>query len=109
MLPQPVKCQCCPHIETSQMIFTANQLTGFYMRATPAPNGLSTFEDSQYIKDTLLPIVQKMRFSIKDFFSKCKRIWSHLLEKYLMENFIFCAVTLSTYAYSQYIDNVSFP
>ena len=58
---------------------------------------------------------QKMRFSIKDFFSKCDqirrklRIWSHLLEKSLMENFIFCAVTLSTYAYSQYIDNVSFP
>ena len=25
-----------PHIETSQLIFTANQLTGFYMRATLA-------------------------------------------------------------------------
>ena len=25
---------CCPHIETSQLICTANQLTGFYMRAT---------------------------------------------------------------------------
>ena len=40
---------------------------------------------------------QKM-FSIKDFFSKCDqircflRIWSHLLKKSLMENFIFCAV-----------------
>ena len=36
-----------------------------------------------------------MKFSIKDFFSKCDqlyrnlRIWSHLLEKSLMENFIF--------------------
>ena len=36
-----------------------------------------------------------MKFSIKDFFSKCDqirsflRIWSHLLKKYLMENFIF--------------------
>ena len=35
---------------------------------------------------------------IKDFFSKCEqirwklRIWSHLLRKSLMENFIFCAV-----------------
>ena len=34
-------------------------------------------------------------FSIKDFFSKCDqirnflRIWSHLLKKTLMENFIF--------------------
>ena len=41
---------------------------------------------------------QKMRFSIKDFFSKCDqtrrklRIWSHLLKKSLMENFIFRAV-----------------
>ena len=41
---------------------------------------------------------QTMKFSIKDFSSKCDqtrsflRIWSHLLEKSLMENFIFCAV-----------------
>ena len=40
-----------------------------------------------------------MMFSIKEFFSKCDqihsflRIWSHLLKKSLMENFIFCAVT----------------
>ena len=39
-----------------------------------------------------------MNFSIKDFFRKCDqirillRIWSHLLKKSLMENFIFCAV-----------------
>ena len=38
-----------------------------------------------------------MTFFIKDFFSKCDRIrsflriWSHLLKKSLMENFIFCA------------------
>ena len=41
---------------------------------------------------------QKMKFSIKDFFSICDqihsflRIWSHLLKKSSMENFIFCAV-----------------
>ena len=41
---------------------------------------------------------QKMKFSIKDFFSKCDqihgfvRIWSNLLKKFLMESFIFCAV-----------------
>ena len=40
---------------------------------------------------------QKM-FSIKNFLSKCDQIrsflpvWSHLLKKSLMENFIFCAV-----------------
>ena len=39
-----------------------------------------------------------MKFSIKDFFSKCDQIrsflrtWSHLLKKSLIENFIFCAV-----------------
>ena len=41
---------------------------------------------------------QKMKFSIKNFSSKCDqihsklRIWSHLLKKPLMENFTFCAV-----------------
>ena len=46
-----------------------------------------------------LHTAQKMKFSIKDFFCKCdqirrkQRIWSHLLKKSLMENFIFCAVT----------------
>ena len=37
---------------------------------------------------------QKMKFSIKDFFSNCHQvlwIWSNLLEKSLMKNFIFCA------------------
>ena len=28
----PIKCQCCRHIETSQLICCANQLTYFYMR-----------------------------------------------------------------------------
>ena len=42
----------------------------------------------------------KNEVSIKDFFSKCDqicrklRIWSHLLKKSLMKNFIFCAVSL---------------
>ena len=35
-----IKCQYCPHIETSQLICTANQLTGFYMRATLAMNAI---------------------------------------------------------------------
>ena len=37
---------------------------------------------------------QKMKFSINDSFSKCDQItfWSHLLNEYLMETFIFCAV-----------------
>ena len=42
-----------------------------------------------------------MKFSNKDCFSKCDqiqgflRIWSHLLKKYLKENFNFCAVPQS--------------
>ena len=41
-----------------------------------------------------------MKFSIGDFISKrgqilsFLRIWSHLLKKFLMENFIFCAVEI---------------
>ena len=41
---------------------------------------------------------QKMKFSMKNFFSKCEqirrklRMWSHLLKKFLMQNFIICAV-----------------
>ena len=44
-----------------------------------------------------------MKFFIKDLFSKCDqicsslRIWSHLLKKSLVENFIFCAVKLPKY------------
>ena len=40
-----------------------------------------------------------MKFSITNFFSKCDhihrqlRIWSRLLKKFLLENFIFCVVT----------------
>ena len=35
--------------------------------------------------------IQKMKFSIKDFFSKCDQI-RRKLKKSLMENFIFCVV-----------------
>ena len=41
---------------------------------------------------------KNIKFSIKNFFSICDqirsllRIWSHLLKKSLMKNFIFCAV-----------------
>ena len=36
-----IKCMCCLHIETSQSLCIANKLAGFYMRATPAFNGLN--------------------------------------------------------------------
>ena len=46
---------------------------------------------------------QKIKFSIKGFFSKFDqiqsflRICSYLLKKFLMENFIFCAVVCNSY------------
>ena len=48
-----------------------------------------------------------MKFSIKDFFSKCDQIrsflciWSHLLKKSLMESFIFCAVFVRAFDSNQ--------
>ena len=50
-----------------------------------------------------LTLHNKMKFPIKDIFSKFDqvhsflRIWSHLLKKSLMENIIFCTVYLSNY------------
>ena len=62
----------------------------------------NTFCPYKYFSIQFLPgyvkHLQKMKFSIKDFFSICDqirsflRVWSHLLKKYFMENFIFCAV-----------------
>ena len=46
---------------------------------------------------------QKVKFLIKEFFSKCGqicsflRIWSHLLKNSLMENFIFCALFITQF------------
>ena len=55
-----------------------------------------TILDNDEVIGRVVPFtVQKMKFSIKDFFSKCDqirnflRIWSYLLKKSLMEKFIF--------------------
>ena len=48
--------------------------------------------------NNVISTTQKMKFPIKDFFSKCDQIrrklqiWWHLLRKSLMENFVFWAV-----------------
>ena len=50
-----------------------------------------------------------MKFPIKDFSSKCdqirrkQQIWPHLLKKFVMENFIFCAVRIPYQPYSKKI------
>ena len=48
---------------------------------------------------------QRMKVSIKDFFSKCDQIrsylgiWPHLLKKCLMKNFIFCVEIVPKYPF----------
>ena len=60
-------------------------------------NWCSYYEEDNFSHHTHC---KKMKFSIKDLFSKCDqirsflRIWSHLLKKSLVQN-IFCAVTVS--------------
>ena len=56
-----------------------------------------------------------MKFSIKDFFSKCNQIrsflwiWSHLLKKSLLENFFFvqCQFKYKGYTDQKKIDYIT--
>ena len=54
-----------------------------------------------FLKLFLYDFSQKMKFSIKDFFTKCDqilrklRISSHLLKKSLLENFFFLCSVIS--------------
>ena len=64
------------------------------------PDWASIHFVSLNLANTKRSLHERMKFfSIKDFFSKCDqirrklRIWSHLLRKSLIENFIFCAVS----------------
>ena len=60
--------------------------------------GLCPSQIWHFLAALITGTARKMKFSIKDFFSKCYqiprklRIWSHLLKKSLMENFIFGAM-----------------
>ena len=49
---------------------------------------VANYEKAFHISDALNS-AQKVKFSIKDFFSKCDQIPTHLLKKSLMENSIF--------------------
>ena len=59
------------------------------------------------ILDDIANTTQKMKFPIKDFFSKCDQIrsflwiWSNLLKKFLMENVIFLAVKVTGKNFSE--------
>ena len=48
----------CPHIETSQLICSANQLTGLYMRETLTFNELN--EQNEVNRFTNLPLVTSL-------------------------------------------------
>ena len=100
----------------SQLVWLQTLLINSYLRAgktgrqggrDPSSFGKRTLslktkllKTSQNVSNHFSDAAQKMKFSIKDFFSKYDqirnflRIWSHLLKKSLMENFIFCAVWL---------------
>ena len=69
---------------------------GSVARKTDESDYKSLQVTTSYYKWLLIYTAQKMKFSIQDFFKKCeqirRRIWSHLLKKSWMENFIFCAV-----------------
>ena len=62
----------------------------------------------QHVQTFPIYTAQKMKFSIKDFFSKYDqihrklRIWSHLLKKFLMENFIFLCSDTALISFSFY-------
>ena len=57
------------------------------------------------MKELRKSAAQKMKFSIKDIFSKCDqilrnlRIWSHLLKKSLMENFFLCSALMENFLF----------
>ena len=76
------------------------------LNETPGTNGLNEDNARKNLVESIIVqtnlhkahrstyTAQKMKFSIKDFFSKCDQssflwIWSHLMKKSLMENFIF--------------------
>ena len=72
----------------------------------------STCQRGQFLQEFQvvgLYIFKKLKFSIKNFFSKCDqmrrelRIWSYLLKKSLMQNIFYAVVTVIKWTTSQVI------
>ena len=82
MYPEP--CQASKLCENSQRLTAVNFFAKSFILVLNIP-----------LCNSYSVTAQKMKFSVKDFFSKCDhirrklRIWSHLLKKFLMESFIF--------------------
>ena len=85
------------HLSIDSNSITENQIKYGELGMNANSNKRSILYCSTWPKYT----AQKMKFSIKAFFSKCDqirsfpRIWLHLLKKYLMKNFLFCAVVFN--------------
>ena len=92
-------------------LFRQNQIKQSYSASLTYQNSLlvtyATCTNTQhFIAFKICITAQKMKFSIKDFFSKCDqigrklRIWRRLLKKPVLENFIFYAVYIYIYIHS---------
>ena len=62
----------------------------------------------QYMRNISRDTGQTMKFSIKDFFTKCDHIGRKLKKKSLMENLIFCPVGTFIFSVSNQLFPVSF-
>ena len=100
------------HSRTDQAKFCINNICILGKYRSQLPRQL-IFISRSYLKtrlaETLMSLsflqclftAQKIKFFIKDFFSKCDQIrsflqiWTHLLKKSLMENFSFYAVVVA--------------
>ena len=73
----------CPHIETSQLICTANQLTGFYMRAThQAVKNVSFSENFAYLLNEWAPFYSAIKYLIRIVWRKIQHFaWKRSLRK----------------------------
>ena len=90
---QPVKYQNLKISSYSKMLLYGN-LCGLLLESPEIKLFATAIADMWKLRSVT---AQKMEFSIKDFFNKCDqtqrklRIWSHLLKKSSMDDFIFCA------------------
>ena len=87
-----IEFDCTSRFFISQMVNSVRVLL-FLLRTKV--HQLMLIENRKIIMLIEKALHKKMKFSINDFFSKCDqirsklRIWSYLLKKSLMENFIF--------------------
>ena len=70
-----MRSQCYLHIETSQLICTANQMIGFSMDVTLASDGFVKIKLFQYIFSPTFDIIK-----IKDSLTWRERLWTWALD-----------------------------